>query len=43
VKLFPRSYTLKFGGSGNTSGGAAFSATGGINPIGATGGNQRRM
>ena len=28
----------KFGGSGNTSAGAAFSATGGINPIGASGG-----
>ena len=27
----------KFGGSGNTSGGAAFSATGGINPVGYTG------
>ena len=29
----------KFGGSGNTSAGAAFSATGGINPIGVSGGN----
>ena len=28
----------KFGGSGNTSTGAAFSATGGINPVGASGG-----
>jgi hypothetical protein len=29
----------KFGGSGNTSAGAAFSATGGINPIGASAGS----
>ena len=29
----------KFGGSGNTSGGAAFSATGGINPIGTSAGS----
>jgi hypothetical protein len=28
----------QFGGSGNTSAGAAFSATGGINPVGTTGG-----
>lgn len=29
----------KFGGSGSTSAGAAFSATGGINPVGASGSN----
>ena len=31
--------SAKFGGSGNTSAGAAFSATGGINPIGASAGS----
>jgi hypothetical protein len=31
--LFQEAFA-KFGGSGNTSGGAAFSATGGINPVG---------
>ena len=35
--LFQESFA-QFGGSGNTSAGAAFSATGGINPIGTTGG-----
>jgi len=35
--LFQEAFA-KFGGSGNTSAGAAFSATGGINPIGASGG-----
>jgi hypothetical protein len=36
--LFQEAFA-KFGGSGNTSGGAAFSATGGINPIGASAGS----
>ena len=35
--LFQEAQT-KFGGSGNTSSGAAFSATGGVNPTGITGG-----
>ena len=34
--LFQEAFA-KFGGSGNTSAGAAFSATGGINPVGYTG------
>jgi hypothetical protein len=36
--LFQEAFA-QFGGSGNTSAGAAFSATGGINPIGVSGGN----
>ena len=36
--LFQEAFA-KFGGSGNTSGGAAFSATGGINPVGVSGGS----
>jgi hypothetical protein len=36
--LFGEAYA-KFGGSGNTSNGAAFSATGGIDPVGATAGD----
>jgi len=36
--LFQESFA-KFGGSGNTSAGAAFSATGGINPVGFSGGS----
>jgi len=35
--LFQEAFA-QFGGSGNTSAGAAFSATGGINPVGTTGG-----
>jgi hypothetical protein len=37
--LYAETYA-KFGGSGNTSAGAPFSATGGINPVGTSGGVQ---
>jgi hypothetical protein len=38
--LFQEAYA-KFGGSGNTSNGAAFSATGGIDPVGETAGDTK--